>query len=227
MIRVFPDPGAVYEAVADAFREAAHEAVTARGRFAVALTGGRSAGPCHQAIARRLGIEWAKVDLFWSDERAVPPEDDASNYRLAAPILEQGAHAHRMPGEASDLEAAAALYAESLPEHLDLVHLGVGPDGHVASLFPGHRLLQETGKLVAAVLDSPKPPPRRITLTLPALRAAREVHVVAIGPEKAEAVAGAFRPPSPQVPASLVAHGPAPVVWFLDRAAAARLEKTA
>jgi 6-phosphogluconolactonase len=225
MIHVYPDAGAVYEAVADSFREAAHEAVAARGRFTVALTGGRLAHLWHQAIAGRLGIEWAKVDLFWGDERAVPPDHEDSNYRKAAALVEQGARVHRLPGEAADLEAAAAAYAKELPERLDLVHLGVGPDGHVCSLFSGHPLTRETTRRVAAVLDAPKPPPRRLTLTFAALHAAREIHGIVVGAEKADAMAQALGGPGgAPTPAAMVAHGPAPVVWFLDRAAAAKLK---
>jgi 6-phosphogluconolactonase len=224
MVCLLPNPRAVFEVVADAFRDHARAEIRRRDRFTAALTGGRLAGQWYEAISRREWIDWAKVDLYWGDERAVPPDHEDSNARLAAPLIACGARAHRMMGEAEDLEAAAAAYASILPPVLDLVHLGVGADGHVCSLFPGHPLLAEERRRVAAVFDSPKPPPRRLTVTLPTLRNARAIHVIAVGEEKAEAVGAAVTGDDPRLPAVLVSKGPADVTWFVDRAAASVLK---
>ena len=130
-------------------------------------------------------IDWTKVDVFWSDERAVGSDHEDSNYRVANELLLSHvghARAHRMPADDPDLDAAARTYERELvrvlgdPPRFDVVLLGVGPDGHVCSLFPGQPALEEASRLVVAVTDSPKPPPRRLTLTLPALAGAEILH---------------------------------------------------
>jgi 6-phosphogluconolactonase len=153
----------------------------------------------HKAVCAQpdLDFAWHKTHVYWSDERAVPPTDEQSNYGMADESLLCGvplspAQVHRMPGDADDLEAAARAYAATLahelaptdhaPPTLDLIWLGVGDDGHTASLFPGSPLLRVRDRWVAAVTDAPKPPPRRLTLTLPVIDAARRVAFVATGP---------------------------------------------
>jgi 6-phosphogluconolactonase len=203
-----------------------------RGRFSLALPGGSVA----RAFLPRLAaaaVDWTRAELFWGDERAVPVQHPESNYGLAWSLWlkEAGLPAervHRMPAEAADLDAAAQDYAALLverlgsPPALDVVLLGVGPDGHVCSLFPGHPLLEEEERLVAPVVDSPKPPPRRLTLTLPALWAARLVVVAAFGEAKAGVVQEALSDPRSRLPLALVLGRGSPALILLDPAAAGR-----
>lgn len=179
-----------------AFRE------RARDRFALALPGGSVATAVFPLLAS-ADIDWSKVDLFWGDERAVPPEHPDSNYGVARALLlgsveAAGASVHRMPADAIDLEGAAREYEALLrevTEHrgLDYVLAGLGPDGHLCSLFPGHALLAERTRWVAPIFDSPKPPPARLTLTMAALGAATHLVVMALGAGKADIVARCVR----------------------------------
>jgi 6-phosphogluconolactonase len=232
-VRVFDSPGRLAEFGAGWIAERIARGREERGRFDLALPGGRSpVGLLHALAATdRLGTDdWARVHLWFADERAVPPDDPASNLRLVLEALAEGAvpsraaprpEVHPMRGDAPDLEVAAREYDASLPPALDLVVLGIGEDGHVASLFPGSRLLGERVRRVAVVLDSPKPPPRRLTLTPRALDEAREVVVLGIGAEKAAAVARALE--GDVTPATLPARLLRGRAWWLDRAAARRV----
>ena len=200
---------------AEHFARHASAAMSARGRFDVALTGG-SGAKLYAAIDPHA-VDWTRTHLWWGDERAVAPNHPDSNYRLAeehliarVPIPTQ--NVHRMPADLPDLEAAARAYEAELPAALDLIHLGVGPDGHICSLFPEHPLLQERSRRVAAITDSPKPPPRRLTLTLPAVQAARGRVVTAAGAEKAPIVA---RRDDPALPVALAG----PATWIVDPSA--------
>lgn len=199
---------------------ALREAVEARGSASFATSGGSTPGPIHRALAA-LGpdhVPWKRVSLFFVDERCVPPSSHDSNYRLARetlldPLGILSSRVHRMEGERPDREQAARDYAARLPEALDVVLLGMGEDGHTASLFPGSAALEEKSAKVLAV-QGPKPPPWRLTLTLPVLAAARSVLGVAVGANKADVVRrmrGGER-----LPAALVTQAE----WLLDPAAA-------
>jgi 6-phosphogluconolactonase len=183
------------------------------------LSGGTTPGRTYELLGA-APEELNGVEVWFADERCVAPEDAESNYRLAAETLLEPAHVppervHRMRGEAGP-EEGARLYAEELtrelgdagaasPPVLDLIVLGIGPDGHVASLFPGAATLDAGADAVClGVRDSPKPPPERITLSLAVLRAARECMLLATGASKADAVAAMLAEPSHQVPASLL-----------------------
>jgi len=218
------------ETLAARFEAEGRPALASRGRFAVALPGGSVAGAFFPALASRA-FDWARTEFFWGDERAVPPSDPESNYAAAHALWLEPARVpaeriHRMPADAADLERAAGGYAEEMirvlgqPPRLDLVLLGVGPDGHVCSLFPGHALLQEEQRWVAAIHDSPKPPPRRLTLTLPALALAGLVVVVAMGESKAEVIRESLEQADSQLPLALVARRARQVVFLLDPDAA-------
>uniref|UniRef100_A0A832ICK5 6-phosphogluconolactonase n=1 Tax=Eiseniibacteriota bacterium TaxID=2212470 RepID=A0A832ICK5_UNCEI len=223
----FATPAAAAEAAAAAVAAAARAAVAARGVFHLALSGGRSVVPLHRRLAAGgLGVPWAATHVWFADERAVPPGDPASNLRAVRETLLDAlglapGGVHPMDGARDDLAAAARDYAAALPEPLDLVVLGVGEDGHVASLFPGSAQAADDAARVAAVTGAPKPPARRLTLGPAALRAARGVIVMASGAEKAAAVAAALAPhgDARAVPARLVRERS----WFVDAAAAARL----
>ena len=239
------DAAAVAHAGARLWVDAARHALAARGEIHVALAGGRTPQALYRAVAEEpdLDYAWHRTHLWWGDERAVPADDSRSNAAAATRLLDSVpvpvAQVHVMDGGAEDLDAAAARYeaqlraalpaaAGGLPE-LDLVLLGIGSDGHTASLFPGSAALEVRDRLACAVTDAPPPFPRRLTLTLPLLAAARRVVVVATGIEKSAAVAAALEPADPSAPLLPVARvrpGAGGLVWLLDEAAAARLTHT-
>ena len=229
--------------VSERLQQEAVKAFADRGRFAVALPGGSVAQAFLPALARAT-VDWKRTDFFWGDERAVPPDHPDSNYGLARALWLKDAgipeeRVHRMGadvggedpsgGEAGTaLDAAARAYEAALrgrlgtPAALDVVLLGVGPDGHVCSLFPGHPLLDEKDRCVAAVSDSPKPPPRRLTLTLPALAAARLLVVAAFGAAKAPVMREALDDPASRLPVALALRQAREALVLLDPAAAGR-----
>ncbi|MFI0978951.1 6-phosphogluconolactonase [Streptomyces sp. NPDC021093] len=223
------------------------DAQAARGSASVVLTGGRNGNGLLAALAAspaRDAIDWSRLDLWWGDERYVPADDPERNYTQAREALLDSvpldpARVHAMPAsdaEFDDADSAAAAYAAELaaaagPEDhgpvptFDVLMLGVGPDTHVASLFPEHPAVRETQRTVVGVHGAPKPPPTRISLTLPAIRAAREVWLLAAGEDKARAAAIALSGPGEvQAPAS-GAYGRARTLWLLDAAAASELPR--
>jgi len=199
----------------------------AREGGSVVLTGGKSVGEAYKEAAKREP-DWSKVDVWWGDERCVPPDDDRSNYKLAQDTLldkldRPPRNVHRIKGELGKEEAAADYERELGDAQLDLLLLGVGPDGHVASLFPNAPTLRQRKKVLPAEAGL-EPFVDRVTLSLPALRSAREVLFVLSGEAKADAAARAFAgEPSPDTPASLVRARDGRTVVILDRAAAAKL----
>jgi 6-phosphogluconolactonase len=187
------------------------------GARTLVLAGGNTPRRCFELLAG-LEVEWGRVTVLFGDERCVPASHPDSNYLMARQaLLDQVSPAtvHRIPGELGPDEAAAA-YASVVAglAPLDVVILGVGEDGHTASLFPGHEALNAKGWVVG-VRNSPKPPPERVTLTLQALRGAHRVIILATGAGKAQAVAMAKRG---EVPSGMIAGAR----WLLDRAAAAQ-----
>ncbi|MBL8909372.1 MAG: 6-phosphogluconolactonase [Archangium sp.] len=194
------------------FAKAANAAIAERGVFTCALTGG-SAVKMYPLLAKEK-LDWSRIELYLSDERLVPLESPDSNYRAAREALPMAKlHPVRV---ALNPEAAAADYARQLPDQLDLIHLGMGPDGHVASLFPEHALLSEKTKRVAAVTDSPKPPLQRVTFTLPTFRSAREVWFLVVGESKRAAAHEARFDAASKLPAALVHRAARSATWFLD-----------
>jgi len=227
-LQVIESPAALANAVAAQVEAVAAEAVAARGRFALALPGGSVATACFPRLVTAR-VDWANSEVFFADERAVPPEHPDSNYGLAHRLLLsrvslRTGRARRMAGELAPVSAARR-YEETLvrllgrPPVLDLVLLGVGEDGHVASIFPGRQALDAPGGWVAAVLDAPKPPTQRVTLTLPTLVAARHLVIAAMGAEKARAIRAALDPAS-RLPIAQVAREAGDVRFFTDAAAA-------
>jgi 6-phosphogluconolactonase len=197
-----------------------------RGVAHLALSGGSTPARTYELLAEQLE-SWERIDVWFADERCVEPTDEESNYLLArktlldrASGLEPG-RVHRMEGELGP-EQGAERYARELREHaplqdglavLDVIVLGIGPDGHIASLFPGApTLTADAGELCLGVHDSPKPPPERITLTLAVLRAAQRCVLLATGAGKADAVDAMLAEPSNHVPASLLRRGRLSVV---------------
>ena len=222
------------------------DAQAARGSASVVLTGGRNGNALLAALAQSPAldaVDWARLDLWWGDERFLPEGDPERNITQAREALLDAvpvtpSRVHAMPASdgpyGRDADAAAAAYAEELakaasPEDhgrvpsFDVLMLGVGPDTHVASLFPGHPGVRETERTVVGIHGAPKPPPTRISLTLPAIRAAREVWLLAAGDDKAGAVAIALSSPGELQAPAAGAHGRARTLWLLDRAAAAKL----
>ena len=228
------DKAFLAETLAVDFENEGHSALRARGRFTIALPGGSVATNFFPRLAR-LSFDWARTEFFWVDERAVPPTDPESNYTMAhslwlGPAGVPAACFHRMRGEQRDLRQAALAYADELrliagsPPRLDFVLLGVGEDGHVASLFPGHEVATEEHALVAAVDDAPKPPARRLTLTAPALGDARLVVAVTLGDTKAAAIQRAMEPES-SLPLALVMRRASRMRLLLDEGAASLLTR--
>jgi 6-phosphogluconolactonase len=202
-----------------------NRAIVERGKCALALSGGRTPEPAYRQLASASSIDWNRVEVFFSDERGVAPDHPDSNYRmvhlaLLALVPIPADQVHRMEAERADRDAAARDYARLLPGQLDVLLLGIGPDGHTASLFPGSAALDERQRLVLPVIGA-KPPAERMTITPPVIEAARKVVVIVSGGDKAAMVARAIEGPlAPQaVPAQLARRG----TWFLDQAAAARL----
>jgi 6-phosphogluconolactonase len=228
-VRVFDDPASLARAAAGAIVAAGAAALAARGRFNLGLSGGRTPRATYEALAGEPfspGVDWSRVRIYFADERALPPTDPESTFRLARetlidPLRIPPRNVHRMKGDYADLAAAVEEYEAHLVEPLDLLLLGVGEDGHTASIFPGSPLVNERVRRVALVSDSPKPPARRITVTARVLGEAHRVLVLATGAEKAGAVARALEGDenAREIPARLVWDRD----WYLDRAAAAEL----
>lgn len=243
LIEQYPDKSSLVSAVGDRLILAISDAVAARGRALIVLTGGGTGISLLEHVRENgSAIDWSKVQLFWGDERYVPEDDDERNEKQARQALLDhidipAANLHAMPasdGEfGDDLDAAALAYEHVLAANADNgnpapdfdVHLlGMGGEGHVNSLFPHTLAVRETARQVVGVTDSPKPPPRRITLTLPAVARSREVWLVVAGADKADAVAAAVGGADPDDVPAAGATGRDATVWLLDEEAAAKLD---
>jgi 6-phosphogluconolactonase len=205
----------------------------------IALTGGTIADKIHREIAR-LGtgseVDWSRISFYWGDERFVARDSDERNAKQAREAFLDSvpvdpARVHEVPAteDADSVDTAAAAYADTVRTHgtgsFDLLMLGVGPDGHIASLFPGFPQLAVDDTIAVGVTGSPKPPPERVSLTFPALNRSDAVWFVVSGADKAEAVGRALSPSPPDVqelPATGV-RGQVSTIWFLDREAASQV----
>jgi 6-phosphogluconolactonase len=245
LIEKYSDADELVAAAGDRLVGAVTAAIDARGVAHVVLTGGGTGVKLLKRVGERGGaIDWSKVHLYWGDDRYVPAADDDRNDKQAREALLDhidipAANVHAMPasdgpfGESAEgLAAAAVAYEDELaasavdgdPTPVFDVHLlGMGGEGHVNSLFPDTPAVEETARFVVGVTDSPKPPPRRITLTLPAVQRSREVWLVVAGAEKADAVAAAIGGAAPVDVPSAGAVGTEATVWLLDEAAASKL----
>lgn len=193
--------------------------------ISVALSGGKSPRPVYEQLARNDTVPWEQVELFFADERAVPSSDHRSNYRLVREALGSRFEGrigsiHRMEADRPDLEQAAEEYEIQMPARFDLLVLGMGEDGHTASLFPGHPATGEKRRRVLAV-TGPVSPPGRITITPPVIREAATTLMLVAGEAKAAAVANALR--GPFDPARCPAQLARPGTWILDEPAASLL----
>jgi 6-phosphogluconolactonase len=243
IVRVFPRPADVHRAAAQVWERASRSAVDARGRFAVALAGGSTPRELYEALgsdpALRDGLPWSRTHLFWGDERHVPPDDPESNYRMVREALLSRApipdtNVHRIPAELTDAEEVAEAYERTLRKFFgldptgiacfDLVILGMGADGHTASLFPGGRAMLERNRLVVAEHVASLGD-WRITLTPPVFDAAARVVFLVSGETKAATLALVLSPEgvARKLPAALVRPAAGELMWLVDEAAAALL----
>lgn len=244
-VDTYPDTDSLVRAAGDRLAGAIAEAIAVRGTARIVLTGGGTG----IGLLKVLGghpVDWARVHLFWGDDRFVPHDDDERNEKQAREALLDhidipAANIHPMPpsdGEfGDDIEAAASSYAAVLADaaaksdakrgsptpDFDVHLLGMGGEGHINSLFPHTAAVREADRMVVAVTESPKPPPQRITLTLPAVRRSRQVWLVVSGSAKADAVAAAVAGADPDDWPAAGAKGSEKTIWLLDSEAAGKL----
>lgn len=238
-VRISQDEQTIARQAAAAAAVILAEAAARQGRCAIALSGGSTPLALYRALAvsHRTTIPWAKVHVFWGDERFVPAAHLDNNSRMAQTALLDlvscpEENIHRIPTDSGTPEAAAARYAETLRTYFgadmpafDLLLLGVGGDGHIASLFPHSSALDVTDRTVIATVH-PENASARVTLTMPVLLAARVTFVLATGAAKAPAIARALDPDTniANCPAAGLRHSAGRVTWWLDRGAARELE---
>ena len=241
-IEKYSDKTALVTAVGDRLIGAITDAIASRDQALIVLTGGGTGIALLEHVRENgAAIDWSKVRLFWGDERYVPEDDDDRNEKQAREaLIDQidipAANVHAMPasdGEfGDDIDAAALAYeqvlaaiaddGEAVPA-FDVHLLGMGGEGHINSLFPHTAAVRETVRQVVGVTESPKPPPKRITLTLPAVQRSREVWLVVAGADKADAVAAAVGGADPDDVPAAGANGTEATVWLLDEDAAGKL----
>ena len=194
----------------------------------IVLTGGSSVAEAYERAAA-LEPDWGRVTLWWGDERCVPPDDERSNYRLAKEALldrleAPPAEVHRIRGEIAPVDAARELDEALEGVQLDLLLLGLGSDGHMASLFPGSPQLEVVDRRAASGPAGLEPFVDRVTMTLPTIQSASQIVFIVRGADKADAVAAAFGgEPSREIPASLARFAPVDIKVFLDGPAASKL----
>lgn len=241
-IAIYPDIDALSQAAAQYVVQVANESIVTHGRFTLALAGGNTPKKLYSLLASApysSQIDWALVEVFWSDERCVPADSEDSNYHLAQESLLSkvpiaASQIHRMPADKPDRDAASLAYTHEMQHvfgtnvvpRFDLIQLGMGPEAHTASLFPHQASLHEQESLVIPV-TVPKPPPARLTFTPPLLNAAAHVLFLVTGADKVnalyEVLEGTYQPD--EYPAQIVRPTQGEVTWMLDTAAASKLRK--
>ncbi len=240
-IRKLTTPQELFDAAAELVVRTAEEAVGQHGRFTIALSGGSTPKSLYNLLATNAKsvLPWDRMFFFWGDERHVPPTDPESNFHMAdetmlAKIPVAGGNVFRVEAENPDAAAAAKAYEKTLQKFFelkpgespcfDLILLGLGPDGHTASLFPGTAALRETSLLVVANWVE-KFKTNRITFTLPVLNAARCIAFLVSGTDKADALHAVLEGDAPgeQYPAKLVKPDDGKLIWLVDRAASSGL----
>jgi len=244
-LRRLTTPQDLFQAAAEEVLRAAASAIAQRGRFTIALAGGSTPRNMYTLIAANASasLPWDQMFFFWGDERHVAPDDPESNYRMAnesllSKVPVPAANIFRVPSENPNAAAAADAYEQTLREffavaqgefpRFDLILLGIGPDGHTASLFPETEALREKSRLVVANWVE-KLKTSRITLTLPVLNAARCVAFLVSGTDKAAALHEVLEgnAPAEKYPSKLVQPSEGKLIWFVDRAAASELSAAA
>ena len=238
-IRVFPSQEELFRAAADVFCRIGSQAIREHGRYTVALSGGSTPRGLHQELVTNFSkqLPWDKVFFFWGDERHVPPDFPESNFRMAKETLLSKLpiptdNVFRMSGDLPDANQAAGIYEQTLREffrppsgqfpRLDFILLGIGSDGHTASLFPGTKALEENQHFVVGNWVE-QHSTWRITFTYPLLNNAANVMFLVEGSGKAEIVRKALKDPSANLPCQRVRPESGELMWFLDQGAAARL----
>eukprot|EP00188_Purpureofilum_apyrenoidigerum_P005182 Plantae.Rhodophyta-Purpureofilum_apyrenoidigerum.ctg6493.p1 GENE.Plantae.Rhodophyta-Purpureofilum_apyrenoidigerum.ctg6493~~Plantae.Rhodophyta-Purpureofilum_apyrenoidigerum.ctg6493.p1 ORF type:complete len:270 (+),score=46.87 Plantae.Rhodophyta-Purpureofilum_apyrenoidigerum.ctg6493:251-1060(+) len=233
-VRVAESKSALSTELAEYVIEKASAAKAARGKFVCAVSGGSLPNTLAADLIldkNKDKAEFPSWHVYFADERCVPLDHEDSNYLLAKNELFDKSS---IPSDqiypidpSLDPERCAAAYAETIKKNMgegtpvfDVLFLGIGPDGHTCSLFPDHQLLKENSKTVAHILDSPKPPPERVTLTFPVLNAAHDVVFVTTGSGKKDALKSILKDPESKLPASMVKPTDGSVVWFVDKEAA-------
>ena len=245
MIRQMTDTKALYSATAEQVCRIGELAIETTGRFSLVLSGGTTPRPLYELLASppfRSGLDWSKVEFFWGDERVVAPNDPSSNFRMAREAMLDklkipAAHIHRIHAEQRDLQAAARAYEDEIervlgavagvgrrPPHFNLFLLGMGPDGHTASIFPGTEALEETERWVIPV-DVPSLGVKRITMTPPLINSAHFIIFMVTGSAKADVVASVLQGPRDprRCPAQLIHPLTGEVIWFVEREASSKL----
>lgn len=238
-VKVFRDRDALSRAAAEDIAGLIQEKTRFGADFHLVLTGGSTPKPLYRLLGSEYSdsMNWRHVHCYWGDERYVPHDHEESNYRMAKESLLKNvkipeSNIHALPTDNDSPQIAAEKHSgelrrifpgsdEAIPRY-DLILLGMGGDGHVASLFPNHALLDEEEKLIGVVTDSPKPPPTRLTMTLPVINSAKRIYFLVSGENKVSAVKQVLEQsqPSPEYPASLVSPDKGKVTWWLDEAAA-------
>jgi 6-phosphogluconolactonase len=238
-VEIFGSPQELFHAAAEKFCSLGSSAITAHGKFSIALSGGSTPRGLHQELVTHFAsrLDWSKVFFFWGDERHVPPDSPESNYRMAnetllsrLPIPPE--NIFRVPSELPDARQAAAKYEQTLQQFFrpepdsfpifDFILLGMGPDGHTASLFPGTAALQERDQLVVGNWVE-KLNTFRITFTYPVLNNAACAMFLVNGDEKAEMVRRALKDPAANLPCQKVRPEDGELLWYLDKGAALKL----
>lgn len=225
-LRIVKDRAELRRLAAETIAKKIHAAIQVRGVCSIALSGGSTPGPVYEELGDSdlaEQISWSQLEIYFADERAVPIDHPESNYRLVLETLlkshpEAVGQTFRMPADAADREQAAKRYERRLPDPIDVLVLGMGADGHTASLFPGSTALDQPERRVLPVI-APKPPPERMTITPSVIERARSIIMIAAGADKAPMVArvlGASGDPK-VVPAMLARRA----IWIVDQAAAA------
>jgi 6-phosphogluconolactonase len=245
VIRQMTDTKALYSAAAEQVCRTGQLAIDTTGRFSLVLSGGTTPRPLYELLASppfRSSLDWNKVEFFWGDERVVSPDDPSSNFRMAREAMLDklkipAAHIHRIRAEGPDLDAAARDYEAEIeralgqvagvgrrPPHFNLFLLGMGPDGHTASIFPDTEALSETERWVIPV-DVPSLGVKRITMTPPLINSAHFILFMVTGAAKADVVADVLQGPRDprRCPAQLIHPLTGEVMWFVDREASAKL----
>src|SRR5205814_7696705 len=243
-IAIFDDKHTLSQNVAEYIMRIVKESIALYGRFTIALTSVTTPGEAYSLLGSepiKSQIDWQRVHIFWGDERCVPQNNPDSNFYLAQEVLLDKiaipkSHIHPMPADQPDRDVASQAYTVEMQHtfgtngipSFDLIHLGMGPEGHTASLFPHQASLHEIHRLVMPV-SVPKPPPDRLTFTPPLLNAARNVLFLVTGSEKADALhavlEGEYQPD--EYPAQIVHPTNGEVVWMLDKAVAQKIQRGA
>ena len=239
-VAIYPDIDTLSQEAARYVVRVASESITTHGRFTLVLAGGSTPKKLYGLLASepyRDQIDWALTEIFWSDERCVPPDSEDSNYHLAQEVLLSkvpisATQIHRMPADADNRDQASLTYIQEIQRvfgtngipSFDLIQLGMGPEGHTASLFPHQASLHEQTRLIMPV-TVPKPPPPRLTFTPPLLNAAAHVLFLVTGQDKADALQavleGEYNPD--EYPAQSIHPTQGEVTWMLDPGAASKL----